>query len=126
MCGWVVKFKGQKQTFHEYFHDGAGGPPESLRQAIAHRDAQIQRLPTPGKIWVTSPKEKGGPRGVTRTTAATPSGHVAESWVVTRVPRRTRRPQRRATRAREHRRRRAAAPPSDERPWLRWPTYPPK
>ena len=81
MCGWLVKFKRQKQTFHKYFHDGVGGPPESLRQAIAYRDEQIQRLPTPSKIWVTPPKEKGGTRGVTRTIAATPSGHVAESWV---------------------------------------------
>jgi hypothetical protein len=80
MCGWVVKFKRQKKTFHKYFHDSVGGPPESLRQAIAYRDEQIQRLPTPTRIWVTPPKEKGGTRGVTREAAATPSGHVAESW----------------------------------------------
>jgi hypothetical protein len=37
----MVEFKRQKKTFHRYFHDGVGGPPESLRQAIAYRDEQI-------------------------------------------------------------------------------------
>lgn len=81
ICGWVVKLKRQRKTFHKYFHDGEGGPPESLRLAIAYRDDLIQRLPAPTRIWTTPSKDKNGVRGVTRGVQATPTGHVAESWV---------------------------------------------
>lgn len=54
---------------------------ESLRQAIAHRDALVQRLPPPTKIMKTHRRNTSGIIGVNREISKNSAGNLAENWI---------------------------------------------
>jgi hypothetical protein len=78
---WAVKMKRAKRMHVRYFKDGAEGPIESLRRAIAYRDALFKRLPAPMRIFSSHVRNTTGIIGVNREVSRTSSGNLAENWV---------------------------------------------